>query len=228
LDLFPDIVFSGISAIGQLEPTELRKRLVDMGGGCYATAHLPFSPERAEVLGDLGVNSAVIVRDPRDVAVSHFHFLTYKRRRHRLHPYFESLPNDSERLMASICGVDPRLEGTNGGLDNIGKRFHNGVAWADYGSCIVRFESLIGPRGGGSRELQVEEIRKLSAHFGLDLGDKDVDCIADQVFHPKSQTFRKGLIGDWKNHFTPEHKAALKEVAGQLLIDLGYETTLDW
>lgn len=39
---------------------------------------------------------------------------------------------------------------------------------------------------------------------------------------------RKGVSGDWRNHFTPEHKARFKELAGDLLIDLGYETDKNW
>lgn len=39
---------------------------------------------------------------------------------------------------------------------------------------------------------------------------------------------RKGIHGDWANHFSHENKAAFKNLAGQLLIDLGYESDLDW
>lgn len=39
---------------------------------------------------------------------------------------------------------------------------------------------------------------------------------------------RKGISGDWRNHFTPEHKARFKELAGELLIDLGYEADMNW
>ena len=32
---------------------------------------------------------------------------------------------------------------------------------------------------------------------------------------------RKGISGDWRNKFTPEHKARFKEIAGDLLIRVG-------
>ena len=45
----------------------------------------------------------------------------------------------------------------------------------------------------------------------------------------KSNTFvRKGISGDWRNHFGPDHVRAFKEVAGDMLIRLGYERDLDW
>ncbi len=44
----------------------------------------------------------------------------------------------------------------------------------------------------------------------------------------KSPTFRSGKTGEWKKHFTDEHKALFKEVAGDLLIKLGYEKDREW
>ena len=40
--------------------------------------------------------------------------------------------------------------------------------------------------------------------------------------------FRKGVAGDWRNHFTPELKALYKERVGDLLVELGYEADLSW
>jgi hypothetical protein len=40
--------------------------------------------------------------------------------------------------------------------------------------------------------------------------------------------FRKGIEGDWKNHLKPDHIARLKEVAGDKLIELGYEKDFNW
>lgn len=39
---------------------------------------------------------------------------------------------------------------------------------------------------------------------------------------------RKGVTGDWKNHFTPAVKARFKEMAGEGLIQLGYEKDMNW
>lgn len=40
--------------------------------------------------------------------------------------------------------------------------------------------------------------------------------------------FRKGIAGDWANHFTEEHKKYFKEKYNDLLIKLGYEKNSDW
>ncbi len=40
--------------------------------------------------------------------------------------------------------------------------------------------------------------------------------------------YRKGVSGDWVNHFTEEHKKFFKERYNNLLVRLGYETGTDW
>ncbi|MES3629935.1 MAG: sulfotransferase domain-containing protein [Longimonas sp.] len=40
--------------------------------------------------------------------------------------------------------------------------------------------------------------------------------------------YRKGVPGDWRNHFTPALAAHFKKEWGPLLVKLGYESTLDW
>jgi sulfotransferase 6B1 len=64
--------------------------------------------------------------------------------------------------------------------------------------------------------------------LNLPLSESEVTTLADQILFQKSTTFRKGQIGDWHNHFSEQHKAAFKQVAGEALIQLGYETNYDW
>jgi hypothetical protein len=44
----------------------------------------------------------------------------------------------------------------------------------------------------------------------------------------RKRFYRKGIAGDWKNHFTAEDKRIFKDLAGDMLIRLGYEKDLDW
>lgn len=44
----------------------------------------------------------------------------------------------------------------------------------------------------------------------------------------RKRFYRKGIAGDWKNHFSDEDKRVFKELAGDMLIRLGYEKDLDW
>ena len=53
-------------------------------------------------------------------------------------------------------------------------------------------------------------------------------AIRSAIQPQKSATFRKGKTGGWRDHFTQEHKVLFKEIAGDLLIRLGYEHNNDW
>lgn len=44
----------------------------------------------------------------------------------------------------------------------------------------------------------------------------------------RDRFIRKGVSGDWRNHFSVEDKNVFKELAGDLLLQLGYEKDHNW
>jgi hypothetical protein len=44
----------------------------------------------------------------------------------------------------------------------------------------------------------------------------------------KSHTFRSGKRAGWREEFTAQHQRRFCEIAGDLLIRLGYERNHDW
>lgn len=92
----------------------------------------------------------------------------------------------------------------------------------------TKFENLVGSQGGGTKAAQLKEIRNIAHHLGLNVSHARLKEISDQVFENTALTFREGQIGSWKKYFTDKHKDDFKKVAGQLLIDLGYEKDLNW
>ncbi len=40
--------------------------------------------------------------------------------------------------------------------------------------------------------------------------------------------YRKGVAGDWRNHFGDRHAARFQELYGEVLLKLGYEASADW
>jgi len=50
----------------------------------------------------------------------------------------------------------------------------------------------------------------------------------DNIDPSRSHTYHKGMSGGWRKTLTEEHKKEIKAIAGDLLIDLGYENDFDW
>ena len=212
-----------------LHPREkIERAFAHLKPGEYLTAHLPYLPFVEELMRARGARMVVIIRDPRDVVVSHFHYVTYKDRHHRLRDYYRRLPDDHARLMTSIRGIDPPAGQEHLRLPDVNERFRGVLAWQEHGAHVVRFEDLVGPKGGGDAHKQWDAIRGIGEYLGLPMPSTRVEEVAARLFHTKSATFRKGTIGDWRNHFTEEHKRVFKEIAGDLLVELGYERDTNW
>ncbi len=229
LSLLPEMKETGLQVNGyKMTVNQINKTMRWVRGGSFLWGHLPFDTAVAELLHSLDMKHILIIRDPRDVVVSHFNYVTYKYVPHHLHKYYRALGNDFERLMASIKGVDARFSRTDQGLPNISQRFKSFLKWKDHSCLIVRFENLVGDSGGGKSSLQFQEINRIVEWMGMDLDDESVHRIGQQIYNRKSNTFRKGTVGDWRNHFTEAHKDAFKELAGDLLIELEYEVDCNW
>jgi hypothetical protein len=227
LSLFPQLT---IEETLILLPVEKQlERIARLRSGRVVSIHLAPRMELDSVLDQHNVQVLFISRDPRDVCVSLFHYIK-KQPEHHFHSYYNALPDDDSRMLTIIKGHDQVLpDGTRLRLPSVDVNFRRRMPWFDHPRCCaVTFEELVGPDGGGNSEQQRSAIRRMAKHLGLRLSKKDLDLIASNVFSPQSPTFRRGQIGSWRKEMTEAHKVAFKEVAGQLLIDLGYERDLDW
>jgi hypothetical protein len=205
--------------------TALRDALHHIRPGRFALAHTRFSDELAHLLNDLDMRTLLILRDPRDVVVSHAHYVANKPS-HFLYSIYQPL-SEPQRIMASIKGIPPSAPEAPA-LLSIGERYRSLLPWLSHPlNATTRFEKLVGPQGGGSRENQVQEIRNCARHLNIRYSPDRLEYIATRLFG-KTDTFRRGVIGGWKRHLSYEHKQALKEVAGPVLIELGYERHNDW
>jgi hypothetical protein len=219
-----DSVLVGVGSPTRFAQDEIRGLLRRVGRGTFATGHVPFSTEMAALLAEQNMKMVLILRDPRDVAVSHARYIP-ETPDHRLHKiYLSLLP--AERLMISLVGLNDEAAGVH--FLNIHERLEAVLPWRTQPvNYTTTFERLVGPSGGGTREAQVEEIRRIGGHLGVACTAAQVETIAGQAFSG-SPTFRKGVIGAWREQFSAEHKRKCKELIGPLLVELGYEKDLDW
>lgn len=190
--------------------------------GDIASAHL-FARDEAikQVCSPLFI-SYFIFRDPRDVVVSHVFYVTEMETRHVHHDYYTSLPDFDSRLKVSILGrPDADIE-----FLNITERFAPYLGWLDQPSVLtLHFEDLIHDRSGTLNRILDHFLARVPLQTAR---QRILEALESSINPQRSPTFRSGKTGEWKKYFTEEHKKIFKEVAGDLLVKLGYEKNNDW
>ena len=187
-----------------------------------ASAHLFARTEAVARVTSSAFVPYFIFRDPRDVAVSHVFYVTDMEARHVHHDYYQSLPDFDARLKVSILGrTDTDIE-----FPNIANRFAPYLGWLDQPSVLaIHFEDLILERAATLSRIMEHLLVRAPLPVPR---ERILEALESSINPGKSPTFRSGKTGEWKKHFTPEHKKIFKDVAGDLLIRLGYEKNNDW
>ncbi len=226
------VVESGMPAVvtfdgptGQQRPLDhIIKDLQYLKSGDIAYGHLHALPEVTAELVRQGVAAYFIFRDPRDVVVSHVHYVTEMETQHVHHQYYRyHLTNFDERLMASILGR-PELSIP---FPDIRARFEPYLGWLDHSDVLsLRFEDFMANRRQTLKTILDHAVQR---GFPMMLETSTAIAILESAIKPEdSPTFRRGHVSGWKQSFNPAHKTIFKEVAGDLLIRLGYEQSNDW
>ncbi len=187
-----------------------------------ASAHLFARPDAIARVCSQAFVPYFIFRDPRDVVVSHVFYVTDMEARHVHHNYYQSLPDFNTRLKASILGrPDANVE-----FPNVADRFAPYLGWLDRPEVLtIHFEDLIHDRASALTCIMDHLLARVTLHTPREL---ILSSLETSINPTKSPTFRSGKTGEWKKYFTDEHKRIFKNVAGDLLIKLGYEKDGNW
>ena len=151
-----------------------------------------------------------IYRNPRDILVSESNWF-HKAKNSPLAGYLSALGQE-ERLLRLVD--DPWL------LGSIRDRVGAFIPWLDFPNVIpISFEELVGGRGGGSDQAQLDLIWSLQLKLRVPGRPED---IARKVFNPDSPTFTEGRIGAWREQLTPRVKEKLQALGTDYLEAYGY------
>jgi len=196
------------------------KRVPD---GVIGWGYLEATRENVSFLTAAGRVNYFIYRDPRDMLVSQVFFATDMHEEHGMHQFYKSLPDFGERLRVAITGID--RDGLY--MVNVAQRYEGVFQWLEQKNVMcVRFEDLINNRDI-TLSAMLDEVEKTGYTIPIPR-EQAISLLADAIQSKKSRTFRSGKTGAWREHFTEEHKDLFKDVAGNLLVRLGYEKDNDW
>jgi hypothetical protein len=170
--------------------SSLAHKLKKLKPGQIAVSHLYYNPERQEIINRLQLRHIFLIRDPRDIAVSSYIYITYKDKNNRLHKYYsKKLQFNHERLLSSIEGVDGNFLPDGKSSTSIIWRIKKYLGWLEEKECLViRFEDLIGEKGGGDNWKQIETIKKIQKYLGMNFDEKEIPYIANSIFYTDNST----------------------------------------
>jgi len=176
--------------------------------GRLIKSHMPYDPAYKKLI--------YIVRDGRDVAVSHYHY-------HCPHNFQASF------LQFLQTDVWP------------GPWHRHVSSWLDHADqpafLLIRYEDLL--------TKPIDQLKRMAEFLALPSDDHRLRQAVENCSFNKLQDienkrgyhsrrgkdfkfFRKGTNGQWKSYFEPEHKAIFKKHNDDALFRLGYIDNLDW
>ena len=205
-------------------PQEIMRDLARLHPGIIEWGYLSYTPEFVNFFAQRPqIATLFIYRDPRDQLISSIFYAVDIHKKHAQHKYFSSIPMD-ERVKTAIIGRD--VQGLEF-LPNIRSQYENILGWvADPKVLSFKFEDLIhSPSSQLERLLDHLQAKGLQTQIDREAA---VQTLLKSIQPENSPTFRKGNTGGWRDHFTDEHIEIFKEITGDLLITLGYETNNDW
>ncbi len=202
---------------------EVLQEICAIPHGVIGWGYVEASPENVAFLCKPERVNYFVYRDPRDMLVSQVYFATDMYEEHGMHAYYQSLPDFGARLKAAITGVKQ----DRAYMVSVRQRYEGVLQWLEQPHVLcVRFEDLI-----NERERTLSAMLNQVEKTGYKIPTPREQCLrilADAIRPKKSRTFRSGKTGGWREHFTDEHRKLFKEVAGDLLVRLGYERDNQW
>ena len=200
---------------------DLDKCLKGLRSSHYVGGHLMRDPEVEQRIARSGVKLVTILRDPRAVVVSGAHYVLDAQQLQGRDRALELYPDLDSILRAMVFGHGE--PGEDMYFPEIGARYAAYAGWADSSIGItVRFEDLIGGRGGGSEDGQVAEVGRLLAHLEYAEDATSADAIAARMFDEKVITFRSGRVDSWRDDLPADLTAEIEARCAATMARLGY------
>jgi lipopolysaccharide transport system ATP-binding protein len=210
-----------------LPKEEFRKRLVG-----FKIKHwgLKFDASNLERNNPFFVNSLglikkiVVIRDLRDTLISLYYSLKYS------HPIIRKRMADHRRKVRDLDQEEALIMLMKANLKRAAQ-IQKSWLLSKPNYLLVRYEDLLSD--------EFKYFFKIIKYCKLQISeDRLAVIVSDNSFEnitgrkPGEEDIhshqRKGIVGDWRNYFSPRTKAEFKRLYGDVLIATGYETDQNW
>ena len=165
----------------------------------------------------------VIIRDLRDTLISAYFSFKFS------HPILTSVNTKTRNTLQSLSFDDGLVYLMDTLIPNCARIQ---LSWLEAGEPLIRYEDLL----DGDLEI-LEDLLLAKAQLPITrqrLHEVILACRFENLTkRPRghediTKHNRKGIAGDWRNHFTPRIKKAFKARFGGVLVATGYEKDLSW
>lgn len=208
----------GVGRPQTIKVRAFRNSLNRIRPGKYAIGQIPYERNILEIIRRQSLVPVALVRDPRDIAVSSMYH-SLNKEHHILHKEITATSDPELRLRKVLFGT----EGLATKQLPVTKQFELFKGWAKEPEVLtLRFEDLVGPKGGGTRDRQVTAIVALARHIGMAVSPEEAEEIGEAMFG-RGLTFRRGQIGAWREYFSKTVLDEFYSISGDAIRDMGYE-----
>jgi tetratricopeptide (TPR) repeat protein len=193
--------------------------------------HIEYSEDLAKKLSS--IPKIALIRDPRDYVVSYAHFMDRLAKdaegvQKEWYEKYWSKKEWDEKLSSLIFGFNTRH--VRKIYPSVFDSYVNyAIKWSGPNTLIVRYEDIIGTKFGGNDKTVIKTLKSIMDFVGVQIDDETLARRIAQGSDPaKSDTFRFGGKGNWRQEFKPHHVTQMKAVGPALLSTLGYELDESW
>lgn len=181
----------------------------------FCGGHLPYSDCMSLLLLQAGIKPLHILRDPRDVLVSWAHYVP-KNNWHFGHLGLVGL-NLEQRVKKILYGY----QSGDFGIESYSQILQRSMGWTrSQNVLVVRFEDLVGSRGGGDDCAQLNIVKQIATFAEC---EAEVAELAVALFGG-TKVFRKGQIGSWREELSSGLADEINSVLEHEIVMMGYQS----
>lgn len=210
----------GLEINADLSSAWVEKYLTQVQDGQYVTGHAAYSDHLNEILINNGYKIIQVIRNPLDVMFSYAKYIIEKENRY--YPTHATLASLTLNERVKLLAKGGRLSDCDYYLRGIREVLRSQEGWFQNQTALpIRFEDLVGPKGGGTQDAQKNIVKEICSYIEVD-EKKGLELI--DSLYGGTHTFRSGKIGSASESLDAEtRKLVMQKLHGNRLVsDLGY------